>query len=154
MTDFKLLLVDDEKAFIEILAQRLHQRGFQAGCVFSGAEALKQLKNDSSVDVVVMDIKMPGLDGMDTLLELKRRHPLVEVIMLTGHSTIPTAIDAIKLGAFDYLIKPCDIHQLISRATQAVSRKRERERKIFDARIKPFITREERDELIARILDG
>jgi len=78
----------------------------------------------------------------------------VEVIMLTGHSTINSAIEAIKFGAFDYLTKPCDLNHLISKTKQAVSRKKEREAKIFDIRIKLYITKQERDELISEILDS
>ena len=152
MTPFHFLLVDDEKSFIEILAQRLRKRGFIVDCAFSGTAALDQLENKKTIDLAVIDIKMPGLDGIQTVKTLKKKHPLVEVIMLTGHSTIHSAVDAIKLGAFDYLTKPCDINQLISKARQAVSRKKEREAKIFDIRIKPYLTKQDRDELISQIL--
>ncbi|MCD4721450.1 MAG: response regulator [Desulfobacula sp.] len=154
MDTFNFLLVDDEKPFIETLAQRLRQRGFTVDCAFSGVEALSQLENDKTIDVVVIDMKMPGLDGIETVKKLKKKHPLVEVIMLTGHSTILSAVEAIKFGAFDYLTKPCDLNHLISVAKQAVSRKKEREAKIFDVRIKLYITQQERAELISQILES
>jgi len=153
MTTCHILLVDDEKTFIETLAQRLLQRGFVVDCAFSGTEALNQLDRDTGIDVVVMDIKMPGLDGIETIKKIKQQHPLVEIIMLTGHSTIHSAVDAIKFGAIDYLTKPCDLTILISKATQAVARKKEREAKIFDIRTKLYITKQERDELISKILE-
>jgi len=121
-------------------------------CAFSGTAALNRLELNDAVDVVVLDVNMPDLDGMETLEALKRKHPLVEVLMLTGHATIPSAIDAVTLGAFDYLTKPCDIHDLISKAKQAASRKKEREAKILSVRMKPYITERERDELISNIL--
>lgn len=154
MTPFNFLLVDDEKEFIETLAQRLRKRGFAVAYAFSGKEALDQLENNDTIDVVVLDLKMPGLDGIETIQKLKKMRPLIEIIMLTGHSTIPSAIEAIKSGAFDYLTKPCDLNHLISKATLAVARKKEREAKLFDVRTKIYITKQERDELISQILNS
>ena len=154
MTTINFLLVDDEKPFIETLADRLRKRGFTVDCSFSGIDALNQLENNKTIDVVVLDVKMPGLDGIKTVKKIKKKHPLVEVIMLTGHSTILSAVEAIKLGAFDYLMKPCDINELISKVKQAVSRKKEREAKIFNIRIKLYITKQERDEMISKILES
>lgn len=154
MEIFNFLLVDDEKELVETLAQRLRQRGFSVDCAFSGLEALNQLDNHNTIDVVVLDMKMPGLDGIKTVEELKKKYPLVEVIMLTAHSTIDSAVEAMKRGAFDYLTKPCDIDHLISKAAQAVARKKDREAKIFDVRIKLYITKQERDEMISKILES
>jgi DNA-binding NtrC family response regulator len=154
MTTIKFLLVDDEKHFVEILAERLRQKGFVVHCAFSGIEALNQLENNKEIDIVVIDEKMPGLDGIETIKQLKIAHPLVEVIMLTGHSKIPSAVEAIKIGAFDYLSKPCDLNRLICRAKQAISRKRDRESRIFDIRTKLYITKQERDELISQVLES
>lgn len=153
MTPFHILLLDDEKPLIETLAQRLRQRGFIVECAFSGIEALNQLNTDTSIDVVVMDINMPGLDGIQMVKKIKKAHPLVEVIILTGHSTIHSAVEAIKFGAIDYLTKPCDLNHLISIAALAVSQKKEREGKIFDIRTKPYLTKQERDEMISQILE-
>jgi DNA-binding NtrC family response regulator len=154
MTTFNFLLVDDEKAFIEAIGRRLQHRGFSADCVFSGTEALEFLENNNSVDVVILDVKMPGLDGIQTLEVIKQKHPLVEVVMLTAHATVASAVDAMKTGAFDYLMKPCDLEELITKATKAVLRKRDREAKIFDVKTKPFLLDKDRNEQIAKTLES
>ena len=97
---------------------------------------------------------MINKDIINKIETLKKKHPLVEVIMLTGHQTVHSAIEAMKSGAFDYLTKPCDLDDLIYKATQAVARKKERETKILDIRNKPYISKRERDELISHILDS
>jgi len=153
MTAFKFLLVDDEKELIETLAQRLRHRGYETDCLFSGKEALKRLEKDKA-DIVVLDVRMPEFDGVETVKELKKNHPLVEVIMLTGYADIQSAVEAIKYGAFDYLTKPCDIDLLISKAEAAFSKKEERESRIRDIRAKPFITKKDRDEMISGVLKG
>jgi DNA-binding NtrC family response regulator len=153
MITFKFLLVDDEKPFIETMAQRLRQRGFKVACAFSGMEAQNRLEEDDTVDVVVLDIQMPDFDGVKMVETIKKKHPLVEIIMLTGHASINSAIDALKFGAFDYLTKPCDINDLISKAKKAASRKKEREAKILSVRLRLYISARERDELITKILE-
>ncbi len=154
MTIFKFLLVDDEKDLIERLAQRLRHRGYETDCLFSGREALKRLETDKTIDIVVLDVRMPEFDGVETVKELKQKYPLVEVIMLTGHADIQSAVEAIKYGAFDYLTKPCDIDHLISKAETAFSRKEDREARIRDIRSKPYITKADRDEMISGVLKG
>jgi len=154
MSSFSFLLVDDEKEFIETVAQRLRQRGFETDCAFSGTEALNRLEQDNGIDVVVLDVGMPDPDGINTIKTLKKKYPLVEVIMLTGHAKVSSAVDALKFGAFDYLMKPCDLTDLIQKAEQAVTRKRKREAELLDAEIKPYISEREREELISRILDN
>ena len=124
MQPANILLVDDEIPFAKTLSKRLSKRELKVFTAFSGQEALAQLEKDSDIEIVVLDIKMPGMDGLRTLEEIKRDYPLVEVILLTGHSTIASAIKGMRLGAFDYLVKPCDIDQLISRMEEAVERKR------------------------------
>ncbi len=155
MNGIRFLLVDDEKEFVEALARRLRQRKFAVDCAFSGREALDRLEIDeeSQVDVVVLDVKMPELDGIDTLELIKRKRPLVEVLMLTGHADIQSAVEAVKFGAFDYLTKPCDLEELVSKAKQAASRKHKRESKVLEARMKPFISTRERDEMISKAMD-
>ena len=153
MASFNFLLVDDEKPFVETIARRLRKRGFTVVCAFSGMEALEQLEKNDTIDVVVLDVKMPDLDGIKTVEALKKKHPLVEVIMLTGQAEINSAIKALKFGAFDYLTKPGDLNDLISKAKQAADRKKEREAKILSARMKPYISEQERDELISKILE-
>lgn len=142
MTTIKLLLVDDERAFLDTMTKRLEKRQLSVSAVYSGMDALNLLEKNKKIEVVILDVKMPGMDGMETLVEIKTRFPLVEVIMLTGHATVETAIDGMKLGAFDYLMKPCDIDLLLSKATAAASKKRSHEEKIVEARIKEITQRQ------------
>ncbi len=141
MEDAKLLLVDDEKGFLDTITKRLEKRKLKVWAVYSGEDALKELKNNTAIEVVVLDVKMPGMDGIETLVEIKKRFPLMEVIMLTGHATVETAIDGMKLGAFDYLMKPCDIDTLISKVKEAIEKKRQHDEKIMEARIKEISDR-------------
>ena len=129
-----VLLVDDEREFVDVLAQRLEVRGFKVFTAFSGDEAIAKM-NEQAPDVVVLDVVMPGRNGIDTLQEIKRLAPLVEVIMLSGHSTVQTAIDGMKLGAFDYLVKPTDTSDLVEKITQAHGRKSGQEERIRQAEI-------------------
>ncbi len=153
MYSVHFLLVDDEKILIETIAERLRLKGFIADISLSGNEALNQLKTCNTIDIVVLNIQMPDQDGINILKKIKAKYPLVEVIMLTGHATIQSAIDAMKCGAFDYLIKPCDMDELHAKANNAVSRKRDREEKIGNAKLKPYISDREREELISKILE-
>jgi DNA-binding NtrC family response regulator len=91
--------------------------------------------------VVILDIKMPNMDGMTALKEIKSKFPLVEVIMLTGHATVETGIEGMKMGAFDYLMKPCDMDQLIEKVNEAAKRKRDQEEKIMEARMQAITLR-------------
>lgn len=129
-----ILLVDDEQPFIETLAKRLDKRDLHVLTAFSGPEALAKLEGDHHVDVVVLDVKMPGMDGIDTLNAIKAKYPLVEVIMLTGHATVESAIDGMKMGALDYLMKPCDMDVLIGKVMEAKAKKSKQEAKIAEAR--------------------
>ena len=148
-----ILIVDDERSFGDVVAQRLRQRGFAAVAVTSGLDALKRLEGINSIEVVLLDLKMPVMDGIATLQMIKKGCPLVEVVMLTGDATIDSAIEAMKSGAFDYLVKPFDIDHLIDKINAAVKRKRDREARIRKVRSRPYISERERDELISRILD-
>ena len=142
MTQARLLLVDDETAFLEAMTRRLNKRDFAIFTAASGMEALDALsENGEQIEVVILDVKMPGMDGIETLSEIKRKFPLVEVIMLTGHGTVTTAIDGMKKGAFDYLMKPCDIDVLVGKVNEASARKRRHEEKIIEARMKEITTR-------------
>lgn len=154
MTPISFLLVDDEQEFIEVIARRLRQRGYEVECAFSGQAALDRLEMGGIIDVVVLDVKMPGLDGIQTVKRIRKKHPLVEVIMLTGHASVQSAVGAVKHGAMDYLQKPCDIEDLIAKAQKAAQRKKMREDKLFEARTKPYISERERSELISKILES
>jgi len=143
MTAPFIMLVDDEATFVETMAKRLSKRDITALTAFSGKEALEKLKTNMMLDVIVLDVQMPGMDGLETLKEIKNTSPLTEVIMLTAHATVESAIDGMKLGAFDYLRKPCDIDTLVGKVTEAVQKKREHETKIRDARALEILSRYE-----------
>jgi len=130
----RVLLVDDEAPFVEALAKRLDKRGVTVITALSGAEAIEKLAGDSRIDVVILDVKMPGMDGIETLTQIKGAHPLVEVIMLTGHATVESAIVGLKLGALDYLMKPCEMDLLLAKIQEAKEKKSRQEEKIAEAR--------------------
>ena len=136
-----VLLVDDEVPFVETMSKRLNKRNVEVLTAFDGKSALKELEAQNSVEVVILDVKMPGMDGIDTLKEIKNRFPLIEVIMLTGHATVESAIEGMKQGAFDYLMKPCDMQQLIQKVSEAAEKKRQHENKIIEARMKEITSR-------------
>jgi len=126
---FNVLLVDDELEFLDTLIKRMKKRGLQVAGVNRGEDALAWLDREP-VDVVVLDVKMPGLDGIETLREIKNRRPLVEVIMLTGHANMEVAVQGMELGAFDYLMKPMDIDELIYKLQDANRKKNLQEQRI------------------------
>ncbi|MBW2054134.1 MAG: response regulator [Deltaproteobacteria bacterium] len=134
----KVLLVDDEKDFIEMLSLRLTEVGEKITVAFSGQEALDTLEK-ADIDVVILDIKMPGMDGIETLREIKKQFPLVEVIMLTGHGSTETAVEGMKLGAFDYLMKPADFDDLTLKLEGARKRKDEQQERIRKAEAKLLV---------------
>jgi len=136
----KVLLVDDEEQFANALAQRLEARGFAVSVVHSGQEALDSIQDDA-LDVIILDVLMPGMDGIDTLKRIKQDKPMLEVIMLTGHATVETAIKGMKLGAFDYLMKPTEMKELVAKIEKAHVRKAEHEERIRQAEIEQIIKR-------------
>ena len=113
----KVLMVDDEEQFRATTKKVLDRRGFETIVAKSGEEAIQKLKE--APDVVVLDVRMPGMDGHQALKEIKTRHPDLPVIMLTGHGALPSAREALVEGAFDYLAKPCDIDVLSGKITEA-----------------------------------
>jgi DNA-binding NtrC family response regulator len=135
-----VMLVDDEVPFVDTMTKRLGKRDLEIVTAYSGQEALKKLE-DRKVDVIILDVKMPGMDGIETLREIKKSHPLVEVIMLTGHATVETGIEGMKLGAFDYLMKPCDIEQLMTKVREAKEKKINHEEKVTQARVQAIALR-------------
>ena len=141
MSIAKVLLVDDEVSFVEAFSERLVMRNLEVLEAFNGEEALKALETNNDIEVVILDVKMPGMDGIETLTQIKKRFPLVEVIMLSGHADVESAIDGMKQGAFDYLMKPSDIDQIITKVTEACAKKRQHEEKIIQARIKEITSR-------------
>jgi DNA-binding NtrC family response regulator len=130
----RVLLVDDEKEFCDLLAERLEARDFEVVTAFSGVSALEWLQ-ENETDVVVLDVLMPGMDGVATLKEIKHLKPILEVIMLTGNATVQTAVEGMKLGAYDYLMKPAETKDLVEKIVNAYKRKVEQENRIRQAEI-------------------
>jgi DNA-binding NtrC family response regulator len=132
----KLMLVDDEERFLSSMVKLLNKKGYKDVITASnGREALEKLRLNP-IQVVILDVKMPEMDGNITLREIKRQYPMVEVIMLTGHATVESAIDGLKSGASDYLIKPTDIDELVQKAEAAFARRQDLEEKIRVARMR------------------
>lgn len=125
----RLLLVDDEEMYLEYLSKRLINQQYDVTKSLSGEEALERIR-DFDFDVVILDVLLPGMDGIETLREINKLRPLTEVIMLTGHASLETGIEGMRLGAFDYLRKPCDTEELIAKINQAYERKAEQEERI------------------------
>lgn len=132
--DMVILIVDDEERFLSTTSKLLRRLGYQVKTASSGRQALELLA-DIDLPVVVLDVKMPGMDGIETLKEIKRRFPMAQVIMLTGHATVESAVEGMENGAFDYLMKPTDINDLIHKAEAAFQRRQLSERKIQMARL-------------------
>jgi DNA-binding NtrC family response regulator len=130
MSDVKIMLVDDEERFLTTTQKLLKKKGYDyVEIALSGQEALEKL-TVSNIQVIILDVKMPGMDGVTTLREIKRMYPLVEVIMLTGNATVDSAIAGLKSGAFDYLMKPADIDELMEKVGEAYDKRRQLEEKI------------------------
>jgi DNA-binding NtrC family response regulator len=141
MTTPFVMLVDDEAPFIETMTKRLEKRSLNVKTALSGQSGLEVLGENPSIDVIILDVKMPGMDGIETLRKIKAAYPLTEVIMLTAHATVESAIEGMKLGAFDYLMKPCDMEQLMSKVQEATRKKRDHEEKIRVAKVKEALTK-------------
>lgn len=132
----KVLLVDDEEEFTETLAERMRTRGMEVSTTNSGANAL-QLVDAEDYDVVVLDLKMPGIDGLEALKRIKRRRPDIQVVLLTGHATVEKGVEAIKQGALEFLEKPVDLASLTAaihkaKATKMVLMEKETEERIAE----------------------
>ncbi|HCO12225.1 MAG TPA: response regulator [Desulfonauticus sp.] len=122
MENTKVLIVDDEKEFCETLAERMKARGLEVLTATSGDEALKKLQ-EKNVDTIILDLVMPGMDGLETLQKIKSTMPELQIILLTGQATVKKGIEAMKLGAFDFVEKPADIQQLLSLIKEAKNKK-------------------------------
>ena len=122
MNEFKVLLVDDEEDFVHTLVKRLTRRKLDVRSALSGKEALTTV-SEFLPDVIVLDVKMPDMDGIETLKQIKILCPATEVIMLTGHANVEVAIRGMELGAFDYLMKPIEIDELLYKLQDAYKKK-------------------------------
>lgn len=114
----KVLLVDDEEDFIEKLSERLKLRGLKVRSATRGADAVS-LADNEEFDAIILDLAMPGMDGLETLRRIREKHPDAEIIMLTGHGSVKSSVEAMKLGAEDYLEKPVEISELIQKIGKA-----------------------------------
>ena len=135
----RVLIVDDEEMFVDSLAERLKIRDLDVTTSFNGEDAAEKVKH-YNYDVVVLDVAMPGMGGIETLREIKRQKPLTEVIMLTGKGTVETAIEGMKLGAMDFLIKPCETEILLAKIKWAYEKKSEHEERIRAAKVSDIIS--------------
>jgi len=134
----KVLLADDEEEFIETLAQRLELRDISVTTVFSGESAIAMAEK-IDFDVIILDILMPEITGIDALKEIKKFKPLTPVILLTGEATVENAIQGMKMGAFDFLMKPADTDLLVKKITQANALKQEHDERIRQAEIENIL---------------
>jgi DNA-binding NtrC family response regulator len=139
MPMIRILVVDDEEDFRETMVNRLNKRGLDASGAESGEKAV-ELVHKYLYDVIILDIKMPGMDGIEALREIKRIKPLIEVILLTGHATVESGIEGMKLGAFDYVLKPADFDSLMEKIEQAFEKKAAHDEKIRQATIRDLTT--------------
>ena len=135
----RILIVDDEEDFALALAERLSIRDYDVATSFTGEDAIEKVKH-YNYDVVILDVRLPGMDGVEVLKEFKGIKPLTEIIMLTGNATVESAIEGMKLGAFDYLMKPCETNDLIAKINNAYNKKVEHEERIREAKVKEIIS--------------
>lgn len=140
MALFNVLVVDDEEEFREMVIKRLSKREIIAEGAESGEQALERIRR-GDIDVVLLDVKMPGMDGVEALRQIKQMMPLIEVVMLTGHASVESGIDGMKLGAFDYLMKPMEFETLLQKLSEAYERKRIQQDKIEQAQIQQDMAR-------------
>jgi DNA-binding NtrC family response regulator len=138
-----IMIVDDEVDFVKTMAKRLKTRNIETITALSAEEGLEKLRKNQNIDVIVLDVKMPGMDGLEMLKQIKAEFFRTEVIMLTGHATIEMGIDGMKLGAYDFLTKPCDIEELVSKVKEAAKKKRVHDEKIRDAENKKLLLKVE-----------
>jgi DNA-binding NtrC family response regulator len=138
MIGSKILLVDDEGVFTQNMSKLLANRGYRVTAVNSGDNAIKALEKEK-FDVVVLDLKMPGMDGLSTLKEIKKLDLFTETLILTGHGSIDTALEAIKIGAYDYLTKPCEVEELVAKIEGAWGKKDSGEKKDMEEKIQKLV---------------
>lgn len=140
MSEDKIMLVDDEEEFTNALSERMESRGMTVVTADSGQVAIERAEKEA-FDAIILDMMMPGMDGIETLKRLHEINPNLQIIMLTGHATLEKGIEAVKLGAMDFLEKPADIQKLME--------------KIKEAKIKTMIlTEKQTEEKIRKILEA
>jgi DNA-binding NtrC family response regulator len=123
MAEYRVLLVDDEEEFVSALSERLMLRGIEVDSALNGEEALARMV-EKEFEVVILDVMMPGLGGLEVLRQIRTTHPKTQVILLTGHGSTREGIEGMRLGAFDYLIKPVDIEEMLEKMKEAANKAR------------------------------
>jgi DNA-binding NtrC family response regulator len=118
MAGYRVLLVDDEEEFVSALSERLMLRGIEVDSALNGEDALARME-EKEFEVVILDVMMPGLSGLEVLRQIKSTHPNTQVILLTGHGATREGMEGMRLGAFDYLIKPVDIEEMLEKMKEA-----------------------------------
>jgi DNA-binding NtrC family response regulator len=135
-----VLLVDDEGKFLDLLSQRLGTRGVDADTATSGEEALSKIR-EKNLDVIILDVMMPGMDGIETLKRIRKENPEVQIIMLTGQGSVEKSVEAIKEGAIDFLEKPVDIAKLLEKIENAREKKTLLVMKNIEEKVKGLLQR-------------
>jgi len=138
MKGSRILLVDDEVVFTNNMSKLLTNRGYRVTAVNSGDSAIRELE-ENDFDIVVLDLKMPGMDGITTLKEIKKLDLFTETLILTGHGSIDSAMEAIKLGAYDYLTKPCEIGELVAKIEGAWEKKDDAQKEDMQEKIQKVV---------------
>jgi DNA-binding NtrC family response regulator len=135
----KVLLVDDEKDFLEAIGERMKARDIEVSTAGSAKEALK-MAEEGSFDAIILDLQMPEMDGLEALKAIKEKKPEVQVILLTGHATVAKGIEAMKLGAMDFMEKPADLQELTDKIKKAQAKKMILVEKATEEKIKKIMT--------------
>ncbi len=135
----KILLVDDEQDFLDVMSERIEARGMQVTTAESAVKALEQVES-GSFDAIILDLMMPGMDGLETLKAIKKKNPALQVILLTGHATVEKGIEAMKLGAMDFIEKPADLDKLTKIIRKAQARKMIITEQKMEEKMKQIIT--------------
>ena len=139
MTNIHLLIVDHEEWFLPAVKSLLETEGIRVRTVASGADALRTI-NEAPVDVVILNVQMPGVNAMEILTQIKQKHDLAEVIMMADHSSVASAIEGIQSGAFDYVVQPCDISSIKGKICEAHKKKQCKEQEIRKSKIDRIIS--------------
>ncbi len=138
MANGKILLVDDNTEFLEVMSERIEHKGLEVETATSGPEALKKAR-ETSYDAIVLDLVMPQMDGIETLKALREKNPELQVILMTGHGTVQKGVEAVKMGAMDFLEKPANLQELMEKIKEAKGKKALIVQKQHEERIKEIL---------------